>query len=259
LKTVRFFLALLKTSIRGSISNRNAFLLESVLMIGNNLVFFSMWWIFFQKFQNIGGWQVDDMAASMAMLSGAYGLSNICFGGIKNLGLIILNGDLDPFMTQPKNLLLHLAGSKSRSKGWGHILTALTLLSLGGIKAASIPLLLSLTVSGALIFASVGVIVHSLTFWLGSIESVSEKYLDSLFIFTLYPTNIYSGLLQLVMFTLIPAGLIGYFPVELLRHFSWDRFALLLLSASLFVATAFWVFYSGLKRYESGNKFGMRL
>ena len=218
-----------------------------------------MWWIFFRQFDNIAGWQLKDMAASMAILSGAFGIASVCFGGVKNLGRIILNGDLDPFMTQPKNLLLHLACSKSLSKGWGHLMTAVILLILGGFKAFSLPLILMLIVSGALIFTSLSLIVHSLTFWLGSIESVSQKYLDSLFIFALYPSNIYSGILQLVMFTLIPAGLIGYMPVELLRNFSWVKLTILLSSNLAFLGTAILVFHQGLKRYESGNKFGMRL
>jgi ABC-2 type transport system permease protein len=259
LKTLIFFLCLLRTSIRASISLKGAFILESALMVGNNLIFFSMWWIFFRQFKDISGWQINDMAASMAMLSGAYGLSNVCFGGVKNLGLIILNGDLDPFMTQPKNILLHVAGSKSRSKGWGHLMTTCVLLILGGFKATSLPLIFALIVSGALIFTSLGLIIHSLTFWLGSIESVSQKILDSLFVFALYPTNIYSGLLQLVMFTLIPAGLIGYLPVELLRNFSWGLFAILLSCCLGFLCAACLIFHLGLKKYESGNKFGMRL
>jgi ABC-2 type transport system permease protein len=248
MKTLKFFLHLLRTSIRASISLRGAFILESLLMIGNNLIFFSLWWIFFLQFKDIGGWQIKDMAASMAILTGAYGLSLICFGGVKNLGLTILNGDLDPYMTQPKNLLLHLIGSKSRSKGWGQLMTTAVLLALGGFKAASLLLVISLIVSGSLIFTSLGVIVHSLTFWMGPIESVSQKYLDSLFVFALYPTNIYSGILQLVMFTLIPAGLIGYIPVELLRCFSWGKLCLLL-SCSIGFGCL----------YESGNQFGMRL
>lgn len=259
MKAFIFLASLLRTSIRASISVRGAFILEIVLMLGNNLIFFSMWWIFFRQFETIGGWQINDMAASMAMLSGAYGISNVCFGGVKNLGLIIVNGDLDPYMTQPKNLLLHLAGSKSRSKGWGHIATAVILLILGGFKTSSFPLILMLILSGAIIITCLGLIVHSLTFWLGSIESVSQKYLDSLFVFALYPTNIYSGLLQLVMFTLIPAGLIGYVPVELLRAFSWGKFAFLMSSSLGFLGIACFVFDRGLKRYESGNKFGMRL
>ncbi|MFZ4772965.1 MAG: ABC-2 family transporter protein [Chlamydiia bacterium] len=228
MNTVLFFLALLQTSIRSSISIRGAFILESILMIGNNLIFFSMWWIFFEQFNDIGGWQINDMAASMAMLSGAYGLSNICFGGTRTLGLMIKNGDIDPFMTQPKNLLLHLASCKSRSKGWGHLMTTFILLSIGGFKAAMLPLILTLIVSGTCVITAFGIIMYSLNFWFGSIERVSNRFLDSLFVFALYPTNIYSGVLQLMMFTVIPAGLIGYLPVELLRSFSWLKLGILL-------------------------------
>ena len=72
-------------------------------------------------------------------------------------------------------------------------------------------------------------------------------------------TNIYSGFIQFVMFTFIPAGVIGYIPVELLRFFSIGKLIILLMSSIGFSALAFFVFYAGIKRYESGNRFGMRL
>ncbi len=260
MKNISFFLCLLRTSIKASISNRTAFLFESSLLIVNNLIFFSMWWIFFRQFNNIGGWNINDMAASISIISGAYGIAHICFGGIKNLGMIILNGDLDSFMTQPKSLLIHLIGSKSNSKGWGYLMTMGILTILGGFaKAHTFPLILLMMFSSCLILVSISIIVHSLSFWLGSIESVSQKYLNSLFVFAIYPTNIYSGILQLVLFTLIPAGLISYIPVELLRSFSWFKMFVLIGSSFVFFALALYVFHLGLKRYESGNKFGMKL
>lgn len=260
MKTIKFFFALLHTSIRASISLRGAFLLESTLMIANNLVFVVMWWIFFRQFKEIAGWTLRDMIALNAIGMGAYGLMQICFGGVKQLSRVILSGDLDPFMTQPKNLLIHLISSKSFSKGWGHLMTTAILLILGDLTTPVVLLLVLLSIiSGCLVFTSVAIIAHSLVFWLGGIESVSRKYCDSLFLFTLYPTHIYSGLLQIVMFTLIPAGIIGYIPVELLRNFSFTNLALLLSSSIAFFILAFIVFNLGLKRYESGNQFGMRL
>ncbi len=260
LKTLRFFRALLHTSIRASISVRSAFLLESALMVLNNLIFLLMWWIFFRQFKQISGWTMQDLIALNAMGMGGYGLMQICFGGVRQLSRIILNGDLDSFMTQPKNILLHLAGSKSLSKGWGHLMTSFILILLGNLATVStISLLLIGMLCGCLVFTAFGIIAHSLVFWFGSIETVSKNYCDSLFLFALYPTNIYSGTLQLVMFTLIPAGLIGYMPVELLRSFSWAKLLSLLGSSLGFFFLAFFVFYRGLKRYESGNQFGMRL
>lgn len=259
-KTLSFFFALLRTSIRASISLRGAFLLESLFMIGNNLIFLAIWWVFFRAFKSVGGWEFDDMVALMAIATGSYGLSKICCGGVKEIGRTIARGNLDPFMTQPKNLLLHLVGAKSYSKGWGGIMTAVILVFLGGKTTLShLTLILFFILNGCLIWAATAVIAYSLTFWMGSIESLSKKYCDSLNLFVHYPVNIYSGFLQVIMFTVFPVGIIGYLPVELLREFSWINVAILLCGSSLFVALAFFVFYLGLRRYESGNHFGMHL
>ncbi|MBS0586272.1 MAG: ABC-2 family transporter protein [Verrucomicrobia bacterium] len=258
-KTVSFFFFLLRTSIRASISVRLAFLLEATLLVFNNFVFLVMWWIFFRQFQEISGWTMRDMIALNAMGMGGYGLMQVCFGGVRELSRSIVRGDLDLFMMQPKNLLLHLTGSKSLSKGWGHLLTALILIVLGGfITPYSLLLILIGIFSSCLVFASVAIIAYSAAFWFGSIEAVSRNYCNSVYLFALYPSNIYSGALQIVLFTLLPAGVIGYMPVELLRGFSWMKLITLLGSACSFFALAFLVFYRGLKRYESGNQFGVR-
>jgi ABC-2 type transport system permease protein len=257
LKTAEFFISLVRTSIKASISKRGAFLIESGLMIANNLIFFSIWWIFFRQFNEIAGWQFEDMVTLIAIGTGSYGLMQIFFGGIRNLSKMIVSGDLDPFMTQPKHLLLHIAGSKSFAKGWGHLMTGALIITFGGIATFhTLPLILVSLLSGCLVFTSINIIAHCLPFWMGSVEGLSKKYCDALFLFALYPTNIYSGLLQVVMFTLIPAGVISYLPVELVRHFSWPQLLLLIGSSIVFLSLAVLIFYTGLKRYESGSTFG---
>jgi ABC-2 type transport system permease protein len=259
-KTAVFFIYLLRTSIKASISKRGAFLIESGLMAANNLIFLSIWWIFFRRFDDIAGWKINDMIALTVVGTLSYGLMQVCFGGLRNLSRIILSGDLDPFMTQPKNLLIHLAGSRSLSKGWGQLMTGLILMIIGGLYSPlNLALLFISTISGCIVFTSISIIAHSLPFWMGSVEGLSKKYCEALYLFALYPTNIYSGLTQVIMFTLIPAGIIGYIPVELIRSFSWPFFILLAISPFIFLSVALFVFYSGLKRYESGNKFGTRL
>ncbi|MCH9612234.1 MAG: hypothetical protein S4CHLAM102_07190 [Chlamydiia bacterium] len=255
----RFFLSLIKTSMSASVSKRGAFLLEALLMVVNNAIFFSIWWIFFGAFKSIGGWQFEDMMLLTAIGVGSYGLMKVCAGGLKNLSLIIINGDLDPFMTQPKNILLHIAGSRSYAKGWGHLFSALLLICFRGtLSPAYIALALYAIFCGGLIFTSINVMAHSLAFWVGSVEHVSKKYCDSLFLFALYPTNIYSGALQLIMFTIMPAGVITYLPVQMMRNFSGVQLLIFSLATVGFVVSAFGMFYLGLKRYESGNRFGVR-
>ncbi len=257
--TLDFYFALLKTSMRATISKRGAFLTESMLMLFNNLIFLSMWWILFHKFQDIGGWGMHEMVVLMTVGMGAYGLMQICFGGVKYLSKTIISGDLDSFMTQPKNLLLYIAGSRSLSKGWGHLLTSLALIFIGQLTSPATLLLIFLSIlCGCAVFTSIAIIAHSLVFWLGAIERLSKQYCDSLFLFALYPTNIYSGLMQVVMFTLVPAGIIGYLPVEIIRDFSWIKLIGMIASACFFLWLARTIFYLGLRRYESGNQFGVR-
>jgi ABC-2 type transport system permease protein len=52
---------------------------------------------------------------------------------------------------------------------------------------------------------------------------------------------------------LIPAAFVGAVPAELIVTFSWERFALLLAAATALLVLAVFVFYRGLRRYESGS------
>lgn len=259
-RTLVFYFYLLKTSMKASVSLRWNFLFEMFLMLLNNMIFFSMWWIFFTQFNDIGGWQFRDMAALMAIGTGAYGLRQICFGGVKPLARHIVSGGLDPFMTQPKNVLVHIIGSRSMPKGWGHLLTSCLLILLTGMTDLyTLSMIFIGIVCGCSVFASMSIISHSLAFWLGPIETLAQKYCDSLFLFALYPSNIYSDILRFMMFTVLPAGLISYLPVELVREFSWMHLAAVIGGACFLWIFSFSIFYLGLRRYESGNQVGVRI
>jgi len=260
MKTLQFYFSALGLAIRASISQRGAFLIEAFFMLANNLIFLMIWWVFFHQFKDIAGWTMRDLIALNAIGMGGYGLALVCFGGARFIGKIIISGDLDPFMTQPKNILVNLLASKSLPKGWGNILTTIILIFIGGFTSPFSILVIAVgMVCGCLMFTSIAIIAQSTAFWLGPIDTVAKKYCDCLFLFSVYPSNIYSGMLQVVMFTLLPAGIIGFLPVELLRDFTWTKLIVLLSSAITFFILAFVVFFRGLKRYESGNQFGMRL
>lgn len=257
--TADFYLCLIKTSIRASIAKRGAFLIELALMVANNFIFLALWGIFFRQFENVRGWTFNDMQALMAIGTGGYGLMLIGFGGVKQLSRIIVNGDLDPFLTQPKNVLLHIAGSTSLSKGWGQLMTSVML---GSVLLYQhpwfAPLFFICVICACATFTAVNLIAHCAAFWIDAIENVSKRYCDALFLFALYPGHIYSGLLQMVMFTLIPAGIISFLPIELLRNFSWTYLIALVGGAALAVFASYFIFKQGLSRYESGNRFGVR-
>jgi viologen exporter family transport system permease protein len=62
-------------------------------------------------------------------------------------------------------------------------------------------------------------------------------------------------MLRLVLFTILPAGFVGYLPVALVREPSPARAVLLCAGAAGYLAFAVLVFHRGLRRYASGSRF----
>lgn len=228
-------------------------------MLANNLILFCVWWIYFQKFPEIRGWKLPDVAALYGVATGGYALSVIFGGGVLNLSRMITEGDLDSYMTQPKNLLLHTLGSFSSSAGWGDLFSAVFFFWLSGyITAEKLPLVGLLLVSSALIFLSSAVIVHSIAFWVTSMETLARQLMEFLIVFSVYPQSAFTGPVKWMLFTLIPAGFIGYLPVQILREFSWYNLFSVVGGAIFYSILAIGVFHAGLKKYESGNRIGIR-
>ena len=54
----------------------------------------------------------------------------------------------------------------------------------------------------------------------GRIDSLVRQLWDFLVTFSIYPRPLFAGALKVLLFTVIPAGFIGYLPVEIFRSFS---------------------------------------
>ncbi len=257
--TGRFLLALVSINLKSSFALRGAFWLQAAFMVANNVLFFAFWWIFFDRFQEVRGWRVGDVAALFGLVATGFGLSVVFAGGIRDLSRVVVDGDLDGFLTQPKSPLLHVTASRSFASGWGDIFSGLGFLLLSGrVDLEKLPLVVLGVLCSATVFTASAIVIHSSAFWLGRIEAVARQLWDFLITFSTYPRSLFDGALKLLLFTLLPAGFIGYLPVELLRDFAWSGLAAAVGGAALYAGLAIWVFRAGLRRYESGNRFGVR-
>lgn len=257
--TLRFAGALVSTNLKASFALRGAFWLQAVFMLGNNLMFFTIWWLFFDRFDDIRGWRLGDMAALYGLLALSFGLSAVFAGGTWELSRTIVEGDLDPYMTQPKSLLLHVVASRTRASGWGDIVSSFVLLGISGhVDAGTLPLVLLGALCGATVLTSTAVIVHSLAFWVGNMDTLARQFVEFTVMFSCYPRSIFAGAVRLLLFSLVPAGFVAYLPVELLRNFTWSGLGWAVGGAALYAFLAVFVFHAGLRRYESGNRFGVR-
>jgi len=257
--TLRFLRALIATSLKEAFANRAAFWLQAGFMLLNDLIWMTIWWIFFARFERLGGWTLRDMTALYAMVAGSVGLSVIFGGGVRELARTIAEGSLDVFLSQPKPVLLHALGSRTSSSGWGDLANCVLLLGIAGyLRWDVVPMILVGTLAGAIVFLSIGVIVHSLAFWAGSVQTLARQAWEFVITFSLYPDTIFHGALRLLLFTAIPAAFVGWFPSGLVRAFTVEGLLAAVGGAVVFPVVALLVFHAGLRRYASGNRIDVR-
>ncbi len=96
------------------------------------------------------------------------------------------------------------------------------------------------------------------SFFLGNTEGLAQQLLGTLVTFSTYPMNIFSGVVRLLLFTLVPAGFISFVPLQVLHQFAWPLLGSMVGFTLLIVLVAVGVFHLGLRRYESGNLLGMQ-
>lgn len=246
--------AFLKINLRNNLSLKASFLFQVVFMILSNLLYFMIWYILFDHIEEVNAWTIQDIAALNVISCASWGIFQICLGGLRNLSKMISYGDLDVFLLYPPHPLFMIMSSKSYPSGWGNLATAFIMLP---FCSEISPLLLAITVlCSVTVFGMIFVIVHSIAFWMGNIESFAKQWTDFVYILSFYPQNVYPGLVKIILFTLLPAGFISFLPVEILRNFSWEKLCSLVTGAIIFIFLGIFIFRAGLKRYESGNRIG---
>jgi ABC-2 type transport system permease protein len=257
--SLRFLGLLVATNLKASLALRGAFWMRAAFMCANNFIFLVVWWAFFERYGEVRGWVLADTCAVYATSAAAFGLSIVLGAGVQEIARLILEGDLDSYLTQPKSVLVQALGARSEPSGWGDMASAVILFGMCGyVSPGTIPLCLVTTVCGAAVFLSTGVLMHSLAFWVGDTRSFSRQAWHFVIIFSIYPRTVFGGWLRIVLFSAITAGFVAYLPVELLREFRWATLLAIAGAAAAYSALAAAVFHLGLRRYASGNRFGVR-
>jgi ABC-2 type transport system permease protein len=257
--TLRFLRALVATNLKASMALRGAFLMQAVFMLFNNLIFFVTWWIFFDRFSSVNGWELGDMAAIYAVCAIGFGASVVFGEGARHLARQIAEGELDSFLAQPKPPLLQAVASRSMAAGWGDIVTGVLLMAVSGYTSPlSYAMLVVASACAATMFIATTVLFHSIAFWLQGAGDIARQFSDFLVMFSLFPKTVFGGFLKILLYTVIPAGFISYVPVELVRGFNVPMLLASIGGVVVYTALALFVFRLGLRRYESGSRFGVR-
>ena len=254
--SVAFARTLLATNLKAALALRGAFVMQVAFMALNNLTFFVFWWALMARVPVIRGWRLADVELLFGLVAAAVGLTVAFAGGLRHLGRFIEDGDLDTLLTQPRSVLVYALGMRSHPSGIGDMISGAYLIAASGyVSWRSVPLLIVAIGASAAIFVASGVLFFSLAFWLDKVESIARQMWELLITFSLYPEPLFGGALRLALFTILPAGFVGYLPVAVVRSPSPPEVCLLLGGAVAYLALAVLVFNRGLRRYASGSRF----
>lgn len=237
-------------------------------VIGTGLslaTFFLSLALILQRFGNLGGWTIGEIAFLFGMLETSFGLMDMIFAGFdpQNFGRRVRRGTFDQLLVRPVNITLQVLGDDFILRRLGRITQGLVIfgvaLSMNDIHwTLGKVIYLPFVVLGlVLFFGGLFIIGATITFWtVDSIEAMNIFTYGTSELIS-YPMNIYPDWLRSLFTYFIPAALLNYYPalyfldkpdpfgLPYIAHFMAPVAGLLTIALALL----FWRF--GIRRYQS--------
>lgn len=227
------------------------FLLGFFMFI-QNCAFFALWVLFFNSVGQVRGWNLADVAVLFGLLATAVGFAMFFFDGCRTIANRIQEGTLDGILTRPISPLPIILFSRSNAASLGDLITGpiywyfFAKLSWGAIAE-----LFVLAIVGALLMTAVNIIFFSLPFFLKHKDGrLPDQLFELMIILSTVPPHTQTLGTKVILFTLFPAGFIGYLPVLMYKNFSPALLAAEVAGVIFFMWLSTRVFHAGVRRYK---------
>ncbi|MBP1753860.1 MAG: hypothetical protein H6Q59_258 [Firmicutes bacterium] len=255
----RVILLSLKYNIMREMTNRASFLTNVLFMVLNNATFLIQWQLLFHLKPEIGGYAFHEVMVLWGLAASTYGFSHILFQRAFQLPPLILQGKLDSFLVQPKNILLSVITSATNSSAIGDLIYGYLIIVIFRFSIPNLLLFTLFTILGGLIMAAFAVITGSFSFWLVRGDLLSDNLNNVIVNFGTYPDSIFKSGVRLLLYTIVPVGFVVYQPLHIILNFNLTALLGVIAFTLGICLLAFFLFYKGLKRYTSSNLMSARI
>ncbi len=213
---------LVRAHVRARMAYRLDFLIGVLHAVGFQLTGLAFVWTVLQRFPDLGGWRVGEVAFLYALRLLSHSLYAPLLGNVTALSDLVRSGELDRLLLRPVHPLLLLVTRRLEVSAAGDLLLAGAVFwaaqdALGVAWTPSRLGYLALAVAGgALLEAGVHLLLSSLAVWLVDAEALNRWARQLFGTFGAYPLTVYPRLLQAGFTFLLPLAFVAYFPATLL-------------------------------------------
>ena len=210
----------IKYGIMREMVNKTAFIINIVFMILNDATFIVQWLLLYTLKSDVGGYEFKQVLILWGLAASTFGFAHFFFKKAMSLSDTITNGKLDSYLVQPKNVLISAITSDVEPSALGDMLYGFIMLIVSGLTLKKLILFTLFTITGGLIITAIAIILASLSFWINKADMIADTGNSILINFAIYPDGIFKGLVKIILFTIIPVGIINYIPIWVLTEFS---------------------------------------
>jgi len=250
---MRAVLATMRAAAAESWANRQAFWVQVLVMVVNDLAWVGFWLLFFDRVGTVRGWDADRVLLLFAVLTTSAGLVLGFLANARSVGRLAADGELDAVLALPVPPLAYLLVRRIETTNLGDVVFGILLFAVAGTPTLErTALYIAGSLAGAVLLTGFLVATGSLAFFGGRRET-GEFGLHAMLLLASYPADIFTGASKAVLYTAVPAAFVAAVPSTLVDDFDAGT-ALALAAAAAFFATAGWTLFTlGLRRYTSGS------
>jgi ABC-2 type transport system permease protein len=265
LSSLDIYRRLIAIQIRSQVEYRVSFVLDLITVALATGTGFGTLALIMQRFENIGGWALGEIAFLYGIVEAAFGMMDMIFSGFDpdTFSPMVQRGQFDQLLLRPLDLTLQVLGSRFVLKRLSRVAQGVAIFCIG-IALADIRWTPGKVLYLPVVFASLNlffgglyVIGSTSTFW-------TVQRVEAINIFTYggaemmsYPMHIYSQWMRRFFTYVLPAIFLVYYPalyfLDKPDPLHLPAFAPFLSpfagGAVMLAALAFWRF--GVRRYES--------
>lgn len=208
---------ILLQDLKSKMSYRADFIISTIGMLFTNIAGFISFWILFQNFPSIEGWNYYEMLFLYGFAMLAMTPVQCFFDNNWNLSRALYRGDFIKYCFRPLNLFFYFMSEVFDIKGLGQLAFGLGTLIYAWNKLAlpvtfgGIVLLMVGVISASLFMIALMNFAAATGFWVigtSSIMIFMFKFKD----YARYPITIFNGVFRFVFTFIIPIGFMAYYP-----------------------------------------------